>query len=89
MIGQKVKLNIFSLLKKLEAKQGRNYTIAEVVTKTGLHRNTVRGLLRGTTKRIDLNSLTAFVGFFYSEGLEVGTGDLLVLTEVEKTKTSK
>lgn len=80
---KKIKLNVFSTLKKLEALQGRNYSIAEVVEKTKLHRNTVRGLLRGTTKRIDLDSLTAFFLFFLNEGLEIKVNDLLIISEDE------
>lgn len=87
MENKQVVLNIFPTLKRLEVIKGRNYTIAEVKDGTGLHRNTVRGLLRASTKRIDLDSLTAFITFFHNEGLKVGTGDLLILTEVESTKS--
>ena len=79
MTKKVIRLNVFSLVKQLEAKKGRNYSIAEIVDKTKLHRNTIRGLLRGSSKRIDLDSLTVMWNFFINEGLVITPGDLLIV----------
>lgn len=71
-----ISLNVFRLKAQLEGKKERRYTIAEMSEKTGLHRNTVRGLLNGRTRRIDLDVLGSTLAFFQQEGLEVEVADL-------------
>jgi transcriptional regulator with XRE-family HTH domain len=79
----KLKINVASILKKLEEKNGKRYAIREIVRQTGIARNTIRDLLRGEVKRINLDVLARLLTYIESEGLQVKAGDLFIVERVE------
>lgn len=77
----KTKLNVFRLVKLLEAQTGKPYSNTVVAGKADLSRVTVNSLVAGTTNRIDLATIDKLLDFFAAEGMPVTVGDLFTVTE--------
>lgn len=75
----KTELNVFRLLKKLEATTGNRFTNTLFAKKSGLSRVTVNGLMNGTTNRIDLATIDKLLAFFAAEGMPIEPGDLFTV----------
>ena len=72
----KTELKIFDAINRLEGKNGRRYTDAQIATATGLHRHTVRILRNGKPEP----TIDKLLDFFASEGMPLTVGDLYETT---------
>ncbi len=80
-----MKFNLFALQKQLELVKGEQVTQEQIAAGAGLHINTVYGLFKNSSKRVDLRTMEKIVDYFNSEGLKISAGDLLT-TELEEAK---
>jgi len=76
---------LFQLWKAWELREGRDLTLTEICESTGLSGETVRGILKSTTKRLDIDTLGALCKFF---GVAPGPVPFVVY-EPNTTKTKK
>jgi hypothetical protein len=76
-----VKLNVFTLLKQLELKQGHDIEWAEVARKSGISRQNWLNMRNNLSAGIDFATIAKLLTYFRSEGLDVGIADLFVVSE--------
>lgn len=74
------RFNVDTLLRKLAAKNNRNYDKQFVAELSGISRTTITAITNNTSKRIDLETIDKLLRFFESEGMSVTPGDLFVVT---------
>lgn len=79
----KVRFNLFSLQKRLELQRGEPVTQEEIAEGAGLHINTIYGLFKNRSKRVDLETMEKLIAYFNNQGLEIDAGDLFT-TELEE-----
>ncbi len=82
--GVKMEFNLVRLRARLQLETGEEVTWQDIADATGLHRNTVYNLAYNKTRRVDLSTLEAVLGYFRSKGLYVDPGDLFTLQEVNE-----
>ena len=75
-VYMKVKFTFLEKVNKLEQATKHRYTYVEISDKSGLSRHTVRKLMTGKTRAVDLDTLGKLLDFFVAEGMPVTVGDL-------------
>ena len=73
----KSQLNIFRVIKRLEAINGRTYTDQQIATATGLHRHTISTMRKGKAEP----TLDKLLEFFRREGMPITVADLFVVED--------
>lgn len=73
----KSQLNIFRVIKRLEALNGRTYTDQQIATATGLHRHTISTMRKGKAEP----TLDKLLEFFRREGMPITVADLFVVED--------
>lgn len=81
-----VKFNIFALQKRLELLRGEAVTQEDIAAGSGLHINTIYGMFKNTSKRVDLRTMERLIAFFNDAGLEIEAGDLFTTQLTEENE---
>lgn len=71
-----VKLNIFSLIKRLEIKHGHDLQWSDISRKSGITRQTWLRLRTNEATGIDLVTIGKLLDFFAAEGMPITVNDL-------------
>lgn len=77
----KVKLNIFSLIKRLEIARGHDLEWSDISLKSGITRQTWLRLRRNEATGIDFVTLGRLLDFFAAEGQPISISDLFTVTQ--------
>jgi transcriptional regulator with XRE-family HTH domain len=81
--------NLFQLKQQLENAKGHEISWAEISRQTGVQPNTLTGILKNRTRRVDLATLERLLTFFHNEGLAVEPGDLFVMKRMAASGPNK
>lgn len=78
-----IDFNIKQLVRQLEVQNNRDYKIQDIAKLSGINRFTIGSLLDEEQQQeaITRKTMGRLLAFFRSEGLDVGPGDLFVVTE--------
>lgn len=79
--GLKVTFDLSSAILRLQAHNRRRYTYREIGKATGIHENTVQRLATAPMRRLDMDTVEAFIKYFRSEGLTDFTMDDLFVIQ--------
>ena len=78
----KTQLNIFDAINRLEAKNKRQYSDAEIAKLTGLHRHTINVMRKGKAEP----TLDKLMTFFASEGMPITPNDIFTVKRIDDNK---
>lgn len=78
----KVEIRVLQLVGALEERNRCRYTFTDIADAAGLSRHTVRKLMTGETKAVDLETMGKLLDFFAAEGMPITVFDLFTVTPV-------
>lgn len=77
-----LKFNLIGLRRRLEEKEGRQYTWEEIARGAGVHPHTAYNMGKGASKRVALKTIAAFLTYFRHQGLDVTHADFFTFSSL-------